>query len=99
MIFMKKHILFLLLFTSFCTLAQTNPSWGGYFSYNHVVGLTESDSRIIATTENAVFSKHLATHEIETFNSIDGLKADKITAIFHSNSFGLTLLGNENGLL
>lgn len=96
---MKKYILFLLLFTSFCTLAQTNPSWGGYFSYNHVVGLTESDSRIIATTENAVFSKHLATHEIETFNSIDGLKADKITAIHHSNSFNLTLLGNENGLL
>ncbi len=96
---MKKYILLLFFFVSFCTLAQTNQSWGGYFSYNHIIGLAESDSRIVAATENAVFSKHLATHEIETFNTIDGLKTDKITAIYHSNQFNLTLIGNDNGLL
>ncbi|MFA5556483.1 MAG: two-component regulator propeller domain-containing protein [Flavobacteriaceae bacterium] len=96
---MKKYILLFLFLSSFSGLSQTNQSWGGYFSYNHIVGLAESDSRIIAATENAFFSKHLATHEIETFNSIDGLKAEKITAIYHSKPFNLTLLGNENGLL
>src|SRR5690606_19849131 len=81
------------------TFSQPNQSWGGYFSYNHIVSLAESDSRIIAATENALFSKHLATHEIETFNSIDGLKSDEITAIYHSNQYNLTLIGNINGLL
>src|SRR5690606_23399924 len=80
-------------------LSQTNQSWGGYFSYNHIVGLAESDSRIIAGTENALFSKHLATNEIATFNSIDGLKSEQITAIYHSNQHNLTLIGNINGLL
>src|SRR5690554_1340554 len=81
------------------TFSQTNQSWGGYFSYNHIVGLAESDNRIIAATENALFSKHLATHEIETFNSIDGLKSEQISTIYHSNEYNLTLIGNINGLL
>jgi len=91
--------IFFILYFGFNTFSQTNQSWGGYFSYNHIVGLAESDSRIIAATENALFSKHLATHEIETFNSIDGLKSDEITAIYHSNQYNLTLIGNINGLL
>lgn len=95
--FWFSFILFVVTLT--VVFPQSNFSWGGYFSYNNIVGLAESDSRIIAGTENAVFSKHLATHEIETFNSIDGLKADRITAIYHSKQFNLTVIGNENGLL
>lgn len=91
--------IFFILFFGVNTFSQTNQSWGSYFSYNYIVSLAESDSRIIATTENALFSKHLATHEIETFNSIDGLKSDEITAIYHSNQYNLTLIGNVNGLL
>lgn len=79
--------------------SQSNQSWAGYFSYNHIIGLTESDSEIIAGTENTFFSKHLATHEITSFNSIDGLKSEQITAIYHSNTYRLTLIGNSNGLL
>ncbi len=89
-------IVFLFVWNGF---SQANQSWGGYFSYNHIVGLTESDSQIIAGTENALFSKHLATNEITTFNSIDGLKSEQITAIHHSNEYNLTLIGNSNGLL
>lgn len=96
---MRFFVSFLFLFLIQYSNSQTNQSWGGYFSYNHIVGLAESDSQIIAGTENALFSKHLATNEIATFNSIDGLKSEQITAIHHSTEYNLTLIGNSNGLL
>ncbi len=96
---MNKYCWFLFLLISSYGYSQHQASWGSYFSYNNIVGLTQSDSRIIAATENTVFSKHLANHEIETFNSIDGLKTDRITAIHHSVEFNWTLVGNQNGLL
>lgn len=76
-----------------------NQSWGSYFSYNHIVDLTHSENRIIAATENALFSQNLVNYEIETTNSIDGLKSENITAVYHSKGFGKTLIGNSNGLL
>src|SRR5690554_6117604 len=97
--FMNKYCWFLFLLVSSYGFSQHHASWGSYYSYNNIVGLTQSESRIIAATENAVFSKHLANHEIETFNSIDGLKADRITAVHHSIEHGWTLVGNQNGLL
>jgi len=79
--------------------SQVNSAWASYYSYNYIVGLAHSDNRIIASTENTIFSKDLATGEITTFNSIDGLKSDEITAIYHSSEFNVTLVGNANGLL
>ena len=97
--FMRFFVSFFFILLIQYSNSQTNQFWGGYFSYNHIVELAESDSQIIAGTENALFSKHLATHEIITFNSIDGLKSEQITAIHHSNEYNFTLIGNSNGLL
>jgi ligand-binding sensor domain-containing protein len=76
-----------------------NQSWGSYFSYNHVVDLTHSENRIIAVTENALFSQNLVNYEVQTINSIDGLKSELITSIYHSKGYGKTLVGNINGLV
>lgn len=76
-----------------------NQSWGSYFSYNHVVDLTHSENRIIAATENALFSQNLVNYEVQTINSIDGLKSELITSIYHSKGYGKTLVGNINGLV
>ncbi|HUH51600.1 MAG TPA: T9SS type A sorting domain-containing protein [Flavobacterium sp.] len=89
----------LVFFCGIKSFAQSNQSWGGYFSYNNVIGLTESDSKVIAGTENAMFSIDLSTNEIETKNSIDGLKSEQITSIYHSKAYNITLIGNINGLL
>jgi len=88
-----------LFFSVFNVFSQTNSSWSSYFSYNYVVGLAESDDKIIVSTENAIFSRDLITNEITTFNSIDGLKSDEINTIYHSSEFNVTLVGNTNGLL
>ncbi|MFA7444671.1 MAG: T9SS type A sorting domain-containing protein [Flavobacteriaceae bacterium] len=76
-----------------------NQSWGSYFSYNHIIDLTHSESRIFAATENALFSQNLVNYEIQTINSIDGLKSENITTVYHSIEFGKTFIGNSNGLL
>lgn len=76
-----------------------NQSWGSYFSYNHIVDLTHSENRIIAATENALFSQNLVNYEVQTINSIDGLKSELITSIYHSKGYGKTLIGNSNGLV
>src|SRR5690606_11798593 len=87
---LKLTYLFLLFFG--LSYSQ-NQSWGSYFSYNHIVDLTHSENRIIAATENALFSQNLVNYEIETTNSIDGLKSENITAVYHSKGFEKTLIG------
>lgn len=93
---MRITCLFLLFF-GFCY--SQNQSWGSYFSYNHIVDLTHSENRIIAATENALFSQNLVNYEVQTINSIDGLKSELITTVHHSKGYGKTLIGNINGLL
>ncbi|MGE4348021.1 MAG: hypothetical protein AB7D46_11540, partial [Flavobacteriaceae bacterium] len=58
---LKFTYFFLLIFSM--SYAQ-NQSWGSYFSYNHVVDLTHSENRIIAATENALFSQNLVNYEV-----------------------------------
>lgn len=97
---MKKHFFVFLFFTtSLVCFSQNNQLWQSYLSYNAISDLAESDNRIFAGTENAVFSKHLITNELKTFNSVNGLKAETITSVYHSQIFNKTLVGNENGLI
>src|SRR6478736_1475444 len=79
--------------------AQNNQLWKGYFSYNDIKDLTQSDNKLIAASENAVFSKNTLTNEIKTINTVDGLSSQIVSAVYHSPSLNKTLVGYENGLL
>lgn len=97
---MKK--LFLLLFVFFTVTiasAQYSKLWKGYFSYNEVKDLSESPTKIVAASENALFSKDLLSGSIKTTNTIDGLSGLTITTIYYSPTFKKTLVGYENGLM
>lgn len=94
----KKIILCLLLFP-LIAIAQNNPQWQGYFSYNRITDLSQTANAIFASSENAYFSKGLVTNDITTVNSINGLKADEITALYRSENYNITFIGNKNGLL
>lgn len=94
----KKYFLYFLLLPLFA-MSQNNQQWKGYFSYNHITDLSETPNTIYASSENAYFSKKLSSNDLTTFNSIDGLKADDITAIYRSENVNMTLIGNKNGLL
>ena len=94
----KKSFLYFLMLPLFA-ICQNNPQWKGYFSYNRITDLSEDTNTIFAASENAFFTKKLSSNDLSTINSIDGLKADDITAIYRSENFNLTLIGNKNGLI
>lgn len=97
---MKRVLNVVALLLAFCCAAQNNNElWGSYFSYNNIVDLSQSGSRVFAAADFAMFSQNVLTNELKTITSVDGLKAETITAIHHSNAFNRTLVGNSNGLL
>ena len=96
---MKKGFLwFLILLLQFC-FAQPVQNWKGYFSYSQIKDISESSTRIFAAAENAVFTKNLASNDIQTINTIDGLSGQTISAIYHSDTFNKTIVGYQNGLM
>ena len=96
---LKRISYILVLFNFVFGFSQNNPKWQGYFSFNQITDISESSQSIFASSENAFFSNNLDTNDIKTITSIDGLKAETITAIYHSDTVNKTFLGNSNGLL
>lgn len=97
---MKKSVLcFLLLLFIQMGFAQSNLLWQGYFSYNEIKDISESTTAVFAASENALFSKNMATSQIKTTNTIDGLSGETISALYHSATFNKTIVGYENGLI
>ncbi|MCF6128628.1 T9SS type A sorting domain-containing protein [Flavobacterium sp. AS60] len=96
---MKKCI-FAVLFLFFqIGLSQPFQNWKGYFSYNQIKDISESTTKIYAAAENALFTKNLASNDIKTINTVDGLSGQTISAIYHSNTFNKTIVGYEDGLM
>lgn len=96
---MFRIIQIVFLIGTLTALAQTNSNWNAYYSYTDVVDITDMQEQVVAATENALFVRNLSDYSLSTFNSIDGLKTEQITAIHHSKSYNKTLVGNNNGLL
>jgi ligand-binding sensor domain-containing protein len=96
---MKKSLLYLLLLVFQIGFSQQNQNWKGYFSYNQIKALSESNNKIYAAAENALFIKNNLSNDIQTINSIDGLSGQTISALYHSDTFNKTIVGYENGLM
>ena len=97
---MKKAIyISILLISQFFFAQQSNQLWKGYFSYNEIVDVESASDTVFAATQNAVFSKAIASSDLKIFNSINGLKPESITTIHHSQTTNKTFAGNTNGLL
>ncbi|MFP5439203.1 MAG: two-component regulator propeller domain-containing protein [Bacteroidia bacterium] len=92
-----RHSLFLLL--ACCFGFAQNTQWGSYFSYTNVVDMAQTGNRVYAASEAAVFSQSASSGELKTITSVDGLKADGISAIHYSTATNRLLVGNSTGLL
>ena len=90
---------FLLLASVQYHFAQNNEMWKGYFSYNEIKDVSQSETRFFAASENALFSQNAIAGDIKTFNTIDGLPSQQIASIHHSPAFNKTLVGYNNGLM
>ena len=97
---MSKTVNFLVVFFFFqIGFSQQNQQWRGFFSFNKIKDVTESPTKIMAVSENAFFSKDINTNQLQIINSIDGLKPEDISAVYHSSSTNRTFVGSNNGLL
>lgn len=96
---MSKYFLIILFCVSSFLFGQENDQWQGYFSYNNIVDLTQSNTKIIGASENALFTKNLSDAFLSTINSVDGFKPDFISVIYYSQSSNIIFVGNKNGLL
>jgi hypothetical protein len=73
--------------------------WKDYFSFNEIKAISESPTKMVAASENALFSKNLASGEINTSNTIDGLSGETISTLYYSMALNKTIVGYKNGLV
>lgn len=88
----------LLLITTF-GYSQDSRLWQGYFSYNAIKDISQSTTKVYGAAENAYFKRDLATNEITKTSTVEGLSGQKITQIYHSETYKKTLIGHDDGLL
>ncbi|MBW3520174.1 two-component regulator propeller domain-containing protein [Flavobacterium sp. NKUCC04_CG] len=93
---MKCITYLLLLFIGLSGQAQTQ-SWKGYFSYAEISSISTSSTEVYAATSSSVLVFDVASKQVETISSIEGLKTQKITTIFYSEKFKKLVVGNEDG--
>lgn len=96
---MKKCFFWFLILIFQIGFSQQNLKWKGYFSYNAIKDVSESSTRLFVAAENALFTKTIASNEIKTINTIDGLSGQTISAMYHSDAFNKTIIGYQDGLL
>lgn len=97
---MKQYFLICIFFlVSFSSFSQTQQLWKGYFSYNEIKDLSQDSNALFAASQNAYFNLNKNSGEIKTYNTIDGLSGQTISAIYHSSNSNKTIIGYENGLL
>ena len=97
---MKRYFYaWLCLIFSVTGIGQTNQLWKGYFSFNEIKDLSQTQSSIYAAAENALFAKNLNTNTLKTTTTVDGLSGQTITALYHSQTLNRTMVGYDNGLI
>jgi len=96
---MKNFVLIVLIFPSIVLCQDFSDRWKGYFSYYNITDLDESGNKVYAAAENAYFIYDIPTQTLQTVTSIEGLSGNKISKIYHSENYGLTCIGYEDGLI
>ena len=98
---MKLIFSFLLFAYAFVAYSQTDYSsnWKDLFSYNEIVDVVKSSSKVYALTDNAVFIYNMDTEEVRKLSSVNGLSGKKTSCIYYNEETELIIIGYESGLL
>ncbi|WP_299128569.1 two-component regulator propeller domain-containing protein [uncultured Winogradskyella sp.] len=73
--------------------------WQAHFSYRDIVDVVEGEDKIYAAAQNAVFKYDVATGNIETITTVEGLSGEQITTIAYSKAFQYLIIGYQTGLI
>ena len=98
---MQYKITILIFFSSFVIWSQTDFSdqWEDFYSYNNVKEFINTDTQIIALSDNAVFIFDKLSNEIEKISSVNGLSGETTSTIYYDEYLNRILIGYENGLV
>lgn len=97
---MKKTLLLVIALFPLLQFAQDfSALWKGHFSYYNINSVVKGNNKIYAAAENAVFTYDINTQDIEQITTVNGLSGDNISTIHYNNTYGLLLIGYENGLI
>tara|TARA_R110002072_G_scaffold174802_15_gene330528 strand:- start:33354 stop:35624 length:2271 start_codon:yes stop_codon:yes gene_type:complete len=97
---MKRLLLILICLSSFFIKAQTfENQWAALFSYSNIVDLAEGNDKLIAASDNSVFTYDLITNEIRTITTVQGLSGELISTLYYSENFDIIVIGYNNGLI
>ncbi len=97
---LKRLLLTLSFFISFVSFAQDYSAlWKGHFSYLNIKDVTQSNTKVYAAAENAVFTFDIATNQLAELSTINGLSGGKISTIYYSQTYELLMIGYESGLI
>ncbi len=96
-----KHLalLFLFLIAPLIQAQNFENLWTGHFSYVSVKAISQGNNKIYAASENAIFTYDLATEEVATISTVNGLAGELISTIYYSEVHNLLVIGYENGLM
>lgn len=97
---MKSVFRILFILTGLSSSAQNyENNWTGYFSYTGITKVVEGDDKLIAASENAVFTYDFTRKDIETISTVNGLSGELISALYYSDKYNLIVIGYQNGLI
>jgi len=97
---MRYFLFSLLFFYSLSYTAQDfTEQWTGYYSYLNIKDISSGTTKIVAAAENAFFEYNPSTLETTKIDSVNGLDGEVISSILYSESYDLTIIGYESGLL
>ena len=71
----SRKLIIIIIF-SFPTLnfsQEFSEFWEGHFSYLNIIDIVNTNNRVYAAAENAVFSYDSTTNQIETITTLNGL--------------------------
>lgn len=96
----KRIVVLTIYLSAFLPFAQDfSTSWQGHFSFNDIKDVVESETKIYAAAQNAVFSIDKQTNELEQITTIQGLSGENISTLYYSDVYELLIIGYENGLI
>lgn len=76
-----------------------SKSWEDLFSYNDIKDFYNSDTHLVALSNNAIFIYDKNTHEYEKISSINGLVGETTSSFYYDIDMGAVVIGYENGIV
>lgn len=96
---MKYKFLLLFIFVTNYIYPQQNDRWKGYFSFNNNVAISENSNQAFIASDVNYFKYNVNVNSGEIVSSLNNLKSNIITDIYHDNALNKTIITNANGLV